>query len=760
MESNLENLTCKKGAIDTEIVDYQTVNPIMFLASLNTDIDVPVIFDWLGNPIENNELEKIIGNDKNIKNFTFGLYNIEQNTFFPPDNDEEAQYILIPQQNPMLLRRAFSNAIFNLNIENLNGQNLTGFDIGKLSSPRRDLDHVREGKFYKGRVVTKTIEKFCNEPDGFFIPNPDNTSPKYKGKSWREFQETVQSCKDTMNFSNNFRTLLRSLKLGDLHGLLDFFYPDIASIGKYYSSYDIMTKDAHKARKGDVPAALNGAIYVHLDNMVHQLIYKHYERISDNIANDLEMDSERVFNDSVSADTIAELFWNREITHRFGIFRSKFETKDYHKYKVDFHKRKLFEKALKNENKVWKSLDWVLETEESEDYKGLIDYKSGSYEKVSVFMMPMFAEGFKPLIRNFKHLEKLYTRYKNSDDMLERVASMRILESMLIEPILDLQKVQTNQFSENEFEQKYHIDVEQLIKSVDVISREIVASLRDKNDIITYVGEPQFAGCFLFTHKNEGLEKILEQSGFLHVGDGNLISMSRYLNFFSLKKQGSVDYVASTGARIISGRDRFSEDKKYYFEPFFYSSLIYDISHFHLEAMGTIPKEYTDNYEKYKDKENIIDIVVDLTRGINKNTLPVSEYIGHIRPGYEIEDFSSRYHSFKRYQIAKKLRIKQGEDVHFLVVEKENEDEIDAVRIDPENPEKLENYTPSRKYYLQLMFEKGRRLDLLLDALYLSNPKYAPAGIKFMIQTLNSIKRGDHTDKEIDGFKNVYKYVN
>jgi len=216
----------------------------------------------------------------------------------------------------------------------------------------------------------------------------------------------------------------------------------------------------------------------------------------------------------------------------------------------------------------------------------------------------------------------------------------------------------------------------------------------------------------------------------------------------TLKRENWQTYLASIGFGLIGERDRFSQDKKYYFEPAAYHKLKFDLAHYYLDAFP-----FGDPSGKVTDKFNAIDLVASLTRSIRRNELPLGEYICKIKLGQKIENFAGNYHAFKRYQIAKKLKAKKNETIHFTVVEKNNG--VDAVRVNP--GEELKDFVPSHRYYLQLMFEKGKGLPKMLNALYLSNPEYNKDEKLFMSKTLDRIENGNWTEEELGQFKLLHR---
>jgi tetratricopeptide (TPR) repeat protein len=580
-------------------------------------------------------------------------------------SQRKSRYIHVPDQTE--LRRVVADIIFYKNPSNTGGNNHDAFDIPRSMNPRRTLSETEE-------VHYKKIKKSANEPDGVFNPNPDNTGPKYKGQTWKQKCRLAADNKDFLNVSDNYLgSLITDSKLETIGALLDFFRDFGLGYGKIFHSYKEMELSAIRGRQGDTAEAYKNARYCYEDNVAQLRIMMYFDRIFENISDILGMDSALLF--SGAKPNVRSLFWDRELFQKTGMLRIADDKKPYEE--VDARKEK---KTI---------LDWGAEKDlrqmlvdgalTASGSRLNLETRLGLTKNCKLYNTPTLSEGLAEVIENNEKLKQLYQYLEESDDPIERVILQQMLDSLLIEPRIDLLRVKAREMDTADFEIKYSVDFRKVRETMKRKVEEVAEMYRGAR-VVAYDGdlvavEGELPGC-----------KPIADADVLCVGNETFV--------YRLLKEGKEPVLASRGVGIPSMKRRHSAD--------------YILDGFQPNSIMALEHDFA--LMCFEDSVKAASLRSDLRKGMENSTLPLESYFITLRPGQRIETYSLPYRRTKRFKLMDLTGVEKGEKRTYVCVET-GTDELVFKEVNPHDPESMAQLQPNKEFYLRWLKEASKKVD-------------------------------------------------
>jgi hypothetical protein len=562
------------------------------------------------------------------------------------------------------LRRLSSGKIRKLELSILGGQNIDHFDLVRCASPNND-EQVINSLPRKIRAKESLVSHF-RSPDGMFRTSSDNSEPYYSGRTeYGPRYRTTVPILDSLTIARNYLSILtRDNKLETIGMLVDFFSDLGLGFEKSMHSYGELEKSVEAAENGDIKAAHDAVLYGCEDNIAQLEITRFFYQIFRNISEKMHIYLDEAMNSSKTS--LASSYFNRVMYNRRGQVRNAFDNQPYGDFDVELGKQRALLKALERN-----SLD-------SKPKKGLFE--------ASFFFTPYFTEGSDSALASYPELKMLQESVHNSSNVLEKLVIQQILDCCSVQFLADAWYYREKRIDYAEFQSRHKIHPDAFLNNFEKRMDQIAKLFGD--GLINYNGN--------IIAVSPHLEERLKDNKFIHIGNGSLISVSPGSMLFGIKDNEVL--ISSVGFQILSPKKRFSEDYVTEgFDPNFYQNLIYDLVETYFEKGYEAAKEHL---ESFQDGFSVMG---------NK------EFFMTLRPGQNIEDYSLRARSTKRFKIIDYLHL--GKDQKEVIIMEGEDDILRPVKINPDNPDSWKNLVPYYPFYREYAFSKEKNLYKLVKTL-------------------------------------------
>lgn len=710
-----------------------TREPKTGVKSISIDIESRKYPGSIIDPLGSEEESILINIISEKKNYSVGIFRMDGLKVIDKGVECDVEYAT----NSFRERRRAAQIIkWILDPETKHTYNGEAYDFPKM---RNNFIAVKTAEKEGLKELLKKDYHLVHDEDGAFLCNIDNTGVVYKGRTWSDRYSPISTSADTLFLVTNYirtlindRTLTSAGQAFDALGYKRFGIKDGKIIlelseplgfKKAYETYSALELSAKKAiEEGDKKEGRKLIQYCYVDNRADFALANKLDAVMEFLSMEFGIEKERLYRSAVK--DVATSFIDKWLAKKLGMIRSEPQKRFYEMVDVEMTKRRIF-KLVFDENLDDITLGKKEDLDEN-GYKGFLHNTPGRYDSGFLFFNSHITEAARPILTNLG-LDNIYNKMTNSTDPIERIIIQKMLDAITChifadyKLVIDTRKEMSHfgvSVDENYFNRVYGMDVKEFH---DLLKRNI-KGLSDE----MFSTKPFAITGDLAVYPAGTIEEKLVGLNFTPIAYANLHVVNNINMIYALRPDPDYKepYIASSGFGIFSYKRRFTSEKKY-FEPKLKTEFVYDTVRAYLDfGLETATK-----------------FILEIINKIKNDEIPHEKYIIALDPKHELEDYSERYRNTKRYKLMEHLGAKKGHP-KFIIVEKD----FNIKEIDPTNFEQqVLNAKIDPVFYLCNLFEKGRKIDMLLKSFFMNGlSKKVHEGL------LEKLLEGEMTEEEME----------